>query len=133
MTATSPYAPPGRNSLLRRNSSTSTTNPSTVVALFLFLSRFWDEEKRKKIRDFFTQQSSVLVDGMLGFKNSLLKQKNIWIDRFNQDDQGCSAFDCAKNDQRQIQSVLRYWFGSGTPDQSQKNLWMIASSSKFWK
>ena len=31
--------------------------------------------------------------------------------------------------QKQIQSILRYWFGQYAPETSQKKLWMIASSS----
>ena len=34
-----------------------------------------------------------------------------------------------RSNQRTIDSVLMYWFGTGTPNKSQKSLWMIDSSS----
>lgn len=34
-----------------------------------------------------------------------------------------------RSNQRTIDSVLKYWFGTGTPNKSQKSLWMIDSSS----
>jgi tRNA(Ile)-lysidine synthetase-like protein len=34
-----------------------------------------------------------------------------------------------RENQQQIQSILRYWFGQYAPETSQKKLWMIASSS----
>lgn len=34
-----------------------------------------------------------------------------------------------RDNQATIREVLNFWFGSGTPEKSQSNLWMIASSS----
>jgi tRNA(Ile)-lysidine synthetase-like protein len=37
--------------------------------------------------------------------------------------------DMIKNDLKHIQLVLNFWFGHASPDEAQKELWMIASSS----
>jgi hypothetical protein len=34
--------------------------------------------------------------------------------------------------QKQIQSILRYWFGQYAPEQAEKKLWMISAQSTAW-
>mmetsp|Transcript_35266 Transcript_35266/g.77296 ORF Transcript_35266/g.77296 Transcript_35266/m.77296 type:complete len:970 (-) Transcript_35266:1260-4169(-) len=41
----------------------------------------------------------------------------------------CKCADRIRTNMQQIDSVLAYWFGSGSPNTSQKSLWMIDSSS----
>ena len=40
------------------------------------------------------------------------------------------TIDQVKYHGQQIDNIIQYWFGQYTPDKAQKNLWMIASSSK---
>lgn len=38
-----------------------------------------------------------------------------------------------RRNQRQIQAVLRYWFGQYAPDQAAKKLWMVSAQNTAWR
>lgn len=153
MTAISPYAPPRRNLFLRRSSSSIQPRSSgghgsaAGLALFLIVIKFWGPaNKRKRLLDFFRKRPDFslavnwIQENFLGKKSSTIGDMDsiarlgsayentsmVYDDSATPD----SRFNHAKKNQAAIRSVLKYWFGSGTPDQNQKNLWMIAASSE---
>jgi uncharacterized protein (DUF924 family) len=111
----------------------------------LFVVRFWGgAEKRQKIREFFRQRP--FITGAIQWVGSnFLKTrtstttieddktpgKHLETSSLGNPNQLCiQSLERVRNNQVSINSVLKYWFGSGTPDQNQKNLWMIAASSE---
>jgi uncharacterized protein (DUF924 family) len=152
MTAISPYAPPRRNYLLRSSSSSiqprsSNGHGAAALTFFLFVIKFWGEaNKRQRLLEMFRKRPTFL--GAVNWAKAIILGKNSstiedvdysaparQIAIQNCDDASASDddddhFQRAKHSQALIRSVLKYWFGSGTPDQNQKNLWMIAASSE---
>ncbi len=142
--ATSPYTPGGT-----QNSTTTAVSTTATIAFFLFVVRYWtsgsrgEGEKNKLCR----------------LWNCLAKYgaEGVGMDRIHESRCSLGSFlttlfqsskgsgytkiksgdvDVAdsrreiRNNQRDIQSVLNYWFGQYKPEKSQKMLWMIAASSK---
>lgn len=150
MTAVSPYAPPRRNSLLRRRSSSIEAGGgggggggvgTTVVALFLLALRFWrDARSQETVRNFFRRRPVVfrwvntlfLVGGSDESEHTgsaeghTTTRKNVKDASTSDPSELCRRM---RKNQQLIQKVLHYWFGQYSPDESQKNLWMIAHSS----
>lgn len=139
MFAGSPYAIPGRNPYLRRRSSLSSVDNAltsvgkqgpAIFALFLVALRFWQHYREKEaMKDIFRMRPSILtgVKTILGWKNSDATTKE--EKTRNQTNEETAASIRIKENQQQIREVLKYWFGQYTPEESQKNLWMIANSS----
>jgi tRNA(Ile)-lysidine synthetase-like protein len=154
MTAVSPYAPPRRNSLLRRRSSSIEAGGgggvgTAVVAVFLLALRFWrDVQYRETVRNFLRRRPTVFqwINKVFLFEKSGDKEQYGGHNDDDDDDatkepilskyvqksstlQEQSELDRIRENQQLIQKVLQFWFGQYTPDESQKNLWMIAHSS----
>eukprot|EP00980_Cylindrotheca_fusiformis_P022144 scaffold9041_cov171-Cylindrotheca_fusiformis.AAC.4 len=147
MTAVSPYSPHRRNTFLRASSSSvngcsSTGISATGVAFFLLVVKFWGKpNKRQRLLEVIRKWPSLewpsfagltkwIKDILLGGDNGPTIRDVDRVSPLHGDSIiSDSPFHRAKSNQAIIQSVLGYWFGSGTPDQNQKNLWMIAASS----
>jgi uncharacterized protein (DUF924 family) len=160
MTAISPYAPLRRNSFLRSSSSSiqprsSNGHGAAALTFFLLVIKFWGEaNKRQRLLELFRKRPTFL--GAVNWVKATILGKNSGTiedvdysaparqiaiqtcddasalddDDDDNDHNPSSSFQRAKHSQALIRSVLKYWFGSGTPDQNQKNLWMIAADSK---
>lgn len=168
MTAVSPYAPPRRNSLLRRRSSAIETGGggsglgTAVVAVFLLALRFWrDAEYRETARNLLRRRPLVFqwirkkIQKLLLLENTSTSTRNSSSSSKSTDNNHdikpqdpsipkaindnhltyeqsalqLVQVDRIRENQKLIQKVLHFWFGRYSPDESQKNLWMIAHSS----
>ena len=156
MTAVSPYAPLRRNSFLRRSSSSIQVRGGRgrgtfLFAFFLFVVRFWREAtSRQAIVEFFERHPR--VQGLLAWFQKFLGAElipDVYVrqikdvapiqrisvrsasDPSSLDEQRSQSSTSAQIGENQalIRQVLQYWFGQYSPDNSQKMLWMIASSS----
>jgi tRNA(Ile)-lysidine synthetase-like protein len=137
---------------------TSTGGRSTAAfALFLFAIRFWREAANRQalwnllrrrpsvlgwIKNFLgimddSSQDGRIIDNAAGNKDLVpvrrisLKSTSDQSEASSLDDQRSQSSTTRRfrDNQLLIRSVLHYWFGQHSPDNSQKMLWMIAASS----
>jgi tRNA(Ile)-lysidine synthetase-like protein len=152
MTAISPYAPPGRTSLLRPalpRRRSSGVEGAVSVGFLLWVIRYWQDTAF--LRRLGEGLRNTLPEGLTSQLTHAFRR--IFSDRLllraspeeapqeprassigDRDKFPREENDCAERIQqnlRTIQSVLKYWFGQYTPDESQKKLWMIADLSKL--
>ncbi|KAL3932440.1 MAG: hypothetical protein SGBAC_010850 [Bacillariaceae sp.] len=144
MPAISPYAPPRRNSFLRQSSSSlaqveshSLQGKTVIVSLFIFALKFWtNNDRRRRLLEIIRKQP-ILEGFICWIQKSVAVNKRGKVPESGpakstpsvEGDASNFSLQRVRDNQATIRRVLNYWFGSGTPDENQKKLWMIASSS----
>lgn len=104
MVAVSPYAPSRTANTLHR--------PETWIAALVLALGIWNPPSSLR------QAQQKVVQWVLTFwKMQTKTRKNM------------EQLDRVRENQQYIRNVLHYWFGQYTPDESQKQLWMIAHAT----
>lgn len=133
---TSSYTP-----IRPHNPVASAASTTAIVGVFLFVVKYWaarakSEEFSNNLNSLWGSLSNSTAGGatmdtsrfsIRSIVSALMPSSTVSIGDENKNDNNRREI---RDNRKQIQNVLNYWFGQYTPEKSQKMLWMIAASSK---
>ena len=133
---TSSYTP-----IRPHNPVASAASTTAIVGVFLFVVKYWasrakSEEISNNLNSLWGSLSNSTAGGattdtsrfsIRSIVSALMPSSTVSIGGEHKNDNNRREI---RDNRKQIQSVLNYWFGQYTPEKSQKMLWMIAASSK---